>query len=91
MPSCLRRKEELRDILQEFSGVDRVGVAFSASPGKRGAKGSRGRGGVCSEHGTSVTITFERVSLEVSRLARRPRGPPGVGPRPSSGLPLGVA
>lgn len=55
----LVRKEELEHLLEGFSGIDRVEVDYSSHLSGREARA------VCSDGGTTATVTFARVSLEV--------------------------
>lgn len=71
------RQEGLKRILQDFSGIERTTVEYrtwnSSTGDPAGAAttglmlGSRG---VCSDNGTTVTVTFDSVSIEVGRWDR---------------------
>ena len=64
--------------MQDFSGIERTTVAYStwvSSTVENSTGGTTtglmlGSRGVCSDNGTTVTVTFESVSIEVSRLDR---------------------
>lgn len=73
-------KREMKRIIQDFSGVERAAVEYqtwSAATTTAAAAAAGGLGatlvpsdkGVCSDNGTTVTVTFERVSLEVRNEA----------------------
>lgn len=71
-------KGELERIIQDFSGVERAVVEYqtwaaataaAAAAGEFGATLVVSDKGVCSDNGTTVTVTFESVSLEVGHQA----------------------
>lgn len=68
----LTEQEEMRRIIQDFSGVERTTVEYqtwaayaAAAAGESGAILVSSDKGVCSDNGTTVTVTFDGVSLEV--------------------------
>ena len=64
-------KGEMKRIIQDFSGVERTTVEYQtwAAAGDFGAILVSSDKGVCSDNGTTVTVTFESVSLEVGDRA----------------------
>lgn len=70
----LSLQEGLKRILQDFSGIEQATVEYStwASNTTTGGTGSAkttdlllGSRGVCSDNGTTVTVTFDSISIEV--------------------------
>lgn len=71
-------QEGLKRILQDFSGIERMTVEYRTwASGNAEGSGSHAtsgvNAGVCSENGTTVTVTFESISIEVGTLDRRRR------------------
>lgn len=65
-------QEGLKRILQDFSGIERTTVEYStwaSSPTEDSwSQATTGLArGVCSDNGTTATVTFESISIEVGR------------------------
>lgn len=57
--------------MQDFSSVERVKVEYATSTKTlRGTGTKKDKTGVCSDDGTTVTVTFESVLLEVRQHRR---------------------
>lgn len=54
-------------MLQDFSGIEQATVEYSTWDGNSTADLLLGSRGVCSDNGTTVTVTFDSISMEVGR------------------------
>lgn len=56
----------MKQIMQDFSGVERTTVEYQTwAAGDFGSTLVSSNKGVCSDNGTTVTVSFDIVSLEV--------------------------
>lgn len=61
----LSHQEGLKRILQDFSGIEQATVEYSTWNSNSTNDLLLGSRGVCSDNGTTVTVTFDRISMEV--------------------------
>lgn len=70
--------------MQEFSGIERTTVEYTtwmegtstADPGRATTAGLiLGSRGACSENGTTVTVTFDSISMEVGETDENEKHP----------------
>lgn len=59
------RQEELKRILQDFSGIEQATVEYSTWDYNTTSDLLLGSRGVCSDNGTTATVTFDSISMEV--------------------------